>query len=86
MAVKGQLTERSEPFVTHGEDWDTLLVRVGQHLWKWRKENLYYPLETLDLALEDVWRVKREYRKPIKDRQTAQRKASGERLQASKKS
>lgn len=85
-AINPPTTVMGAYFITHMDDWDTLLVRIGHHLWKWRKYAIKHralaELEVLDMALEDVWRVKREYRKPIKEAEQARLKAAGERLSA----
>ena len=63
MPIAGQLIEPGRTNVTHNGDWDTTLVRIGHFLWKQHKLNPFdSPLRT---ALEDVWRVKREYRAPM---------------------
>ena len=54
---------KAPPFITHKGDWDTLLVRVGHHLWAWHKKDEQNK-ELMD-ALEDLWRVKREFRMPL---------------------
>ena len=68
----------NEAVTTHSGDWDTLLVRIGHYLWKWHKQDERN--QSLVNALEDVWRVKREYRKPIATQRDLNRVLAGERL------
>jgi hypothetical protein len=52
------------PVITHWGNWDTLLVRIGQHLWKWHKRDRAN--KAFAAALEDVWAAKREFRRPMR--------------------
>jgi len=68
--------------VTHRDNLDTLLVRIGHHLWHAYKEaqrnqQLAEQMRCLD-ACADLWRVKREYRAP----RAVTRQAGIERLKA----
>lgn len=75
---------QNQSFTTHKGDWDTLLVRVGHWLWKWRKQahknHQHSEVRVLDKALEDVWEAKRAYRQPIRAKEQAVRQAAGDRL------
>jgi len=65
MAKSAGLTTKSRAFVTHNGDWDTLLVRVGHHLWyNWKKtkDKSYFD------ACVSVWAAKEAYRAPIRAR------------------
>ena len=68
----------ARPFVTHNGDWDTLLVRIGHHLWKWHKQNRQD--KALISALESVWKAKAEFRKPIQASRERSRVLAKERL------
>jgi hypothetical protein len=63
MPIRGHFIVPGRAIITHYGEWDTLLVRIGHRLWKWHKQE---PADTsLVAALEDIWRVKREYRAPL---------------------
>jgi hypothetical protein len=64
---------------THWGNWDTLLVRVGQHLWKWHKRDRANG--SITAALEAVWAVKREFRRPMEVNREKNRVRAGQTLQ-----
>ena len=77
MPIPVAVVGRIRAFVTHGEDWDTLLVRVGQHLWRnWKKTHDKSYLE----ACESVWAVKEAYRAPIRERLKANQQTFAARM------
>jgi len=57
------MSRRTPPFVTHSGDWDTLLVRIGHHLWKWHKQDPQN--KAIENALLAAWYAKKEFRKPL---------------------
>lgn len=65
--------------ITHCGNWDTLLVRVGQHLWKWHKQDRAN--KAFAVALEDVWAAKREFRRPMRAKREKNRVRAGQTLQ-----
>lgn len=54
---------RQPQYITHKDAWDTLLVRIGHHLWRWHKQEPRN--QALIDSLEAVWAVKREFRKHL---------------------
>ena len=75
-------TMRVEPFagpvITHWGNWDTLLVSIGHHLWKWHKQDRTNKAFTA--ALEAVWAVKREFRRPMEASRAKNRVRAGQTL------
>jgi hypothetical protein len=67
-----------QAITTHWGNWDTLLVRIGHHLWKWHKQDRTNKAFTA--ALGDVWTAKREFRRPIQANREKNRVRAGQTL------
>jgi hypothetical protein len=63
--------------VSHS-DPEMLLIRIGHHLWRWRKaamrEGGFSAAYPYMCACESVWEAKREYRQPRQERNAATEK------------
>jgi hypothetical protein len=81
MPIAGQLTRKCGAFVTHNDDWDMLLIRIGHFIWRNYKKTR--ELNYL-AACESVWAAKRAYRKPIRERHEGNHNAAAERLRSKK--
>lgn len=84
MSIAGQFAEKSRAITTHSDNYEMLLIRVGHHLWRARKQALktegFTAAHRLMLACESVWAAKAEYRKPFLARDKANKQASAQRL------
>jgi hypothetical protein len=64
---------------THWGGWDTLLVRVGGHLWRWHKADRGN--KAITAAVENIWTVKREFRMPMTTNRETKRVRARQTLQ-----
>jgi hypothetical protein len=71
-------------YVTHKDDWDILLVRIGHHLWREWKQSVdskqVVDSCVLHAAMMEVWEAKERYRTPLKAAREANHAAAGARL------
>jgi len=74
--VKPMKKEKST--VSHGDNLELLLIRVGHWLWKQRKELG----EVWEEACQSVWTAKAEYRKPKQASRDERRMATSARISA----
>jgi hypothetical protein len=66
------------PVTTHWGNWDALLVRSGEEVWKRHKQDRAN--KALTTALEDVWAAKREFRRPMEANREKNRVRAGQTL------
>lgn len=75
MPIRGAI-RREMPCVSHTDAPEILLIRISHWLWRWyRDENRPTYLSE---AIDDMARVKHEFREPLR----ANREASAERMRA----
>lgn len=71
-------------FISHYPDWDTLLVRTGQHLWTWAKSARAKGLAKEALIFEEAWvsvvTARAQFRAPMIARREEMRKEAGLKL------